>query len=469
MVIMTVQQNSVVWFAANVISAAINFISVIVFSRILGTSILGIYFLLFSLIQVLNFFGNGGLSAATIKRISEGKGSPSIISASFLMRSALLSVIICGILIFRNPLTVYLQGDYSGFLIVVLFLLQFSDLIREILQGNHRVGTSALVDLIQQVGKVGSQILLMGYGIIGLITGLLAGILASIGCGYTLIRTKLYLPRRADFSDLFSFSCFAYGNALGGLVFDWIGILAIGYFSGTTAAAIFGVCWSLSVTVLLFSQAIASALFPHISNLSTGKNFEDIRNVLIRALSYSPLLALPAFFGVVALGGNFLSLVYGPEFAVGAPILITLMATRLIQSIQMVITRTLEGIDRPDIEFRITLLTLVINAITMLFFIPRYGAVGAALSAFITIVISCALNAIALNRLIPLGISPIIFRVIGGGILMFGAVLIFLHIFPLVSMGVLVGTILLGIGIYCLILMSSAEIRHFVCDTVVPK
>jgi len=466
MVIMSVQQNSLVWFVANVASAAVNFFAVVLFSRVLGATLLGYYFLFFSLVQVLNFLGNGGLSQATIKRISEGNGSPGLLGASFLIRSALLAVIICFVLVFRDLLSDYLHGDYAYLLIAVLFLLQISDLIREILQGTHRVGTSALVDLVQQSGKVGFQVLLIGYGIIGLIWGLFAGILASVGCGLTLIRMKLIIPHYADFSNLFSFSRFAYGNALGGLVFDWIGILAIGYFLGSTEAAIFGVCWSISVMVLLFSQAISNALFPHISNLSSREQMNNIQNTLKSAISYSPLLALPAFLGVTALGGNFLSLVYGPEFFAGALVLIILMAARVIQSVQMIITRTLEGIDRPDIVFRITIPTLVINVITVICFIPRYGAVGGALSVLVTIAISLILNAIALNRIIPLQISSVIFWIFGGGIIMVGVVLVLMRIFPTLSLGILTGIIVTGMVIYGLILSGNSEIHRTLRDTL---
>jgi len=460
MLIMTVQQNSIMWFVANVISAAINFIAVVFFSRILGATTLGYYFLFFSLVQVLNFLGNGGLSQATIKRISEGQGSPCILGASFLLRSALFSIIACGVVFFREPLSNYLHGDYTILLIGILFLLQISDLMREILQGIHRVGTSALVDLVQQTGKIGGQVLLVGYGVIGLIWGFLAGIIASILYGFTLIRIKISMPRSTDFANLLKFSRFAYGNALGGLVFDWIGILAIGYFLGSTEAAIFGVCWSISVIVLLFSQAIASAFFPHISHLSKGNNFQEIQISLKNAVSYSLLLALPAFLGVIALGGNFLTLVYGPEFAVGTTILIVLMAARVIQSVQMVITRTLEGIDRPDIVFRITLLTLIINLSTMIIFIPRYGAVGGAMSVLITIVISLIANAGALNKIIPLGISSVVFWISGGSLLMFSAVLVIRYCLPVNSIGLLTGIILGGIGIYGIVLLINNEIRQ---------
>jgi O-antigen/teichoic acid export membrane protein len=463
---MTLQRSTTGWFLANVASSVLNFIAVVFFSRVLGAAILGTYFMFFSLVQVLNYIGNGGLSGATIKRISEGNKSPSLLGASFLMRSAFFSVIAVGIILCHNQLTSFLQGDFTYPLIIILFLLQISDLIREVLQGIHRVGISAWVDFVQQAGKIAAQVGLVGYGIMGLIVGLITGILASIGCGYAYIRITLSWPKYSDISDLFRFSRFAYGNSVGGLVFDWIGILAIGLFLGSTAAAVYGVCWSISVMVLLFSQAIATSLFPQVSRFHTIKNQSGIHDTLSMCLSYSPLLALPAFFGVIAVGSRFLSTVYGPDFSAGALVLVVLMATRVIQSLQMVICRTLEGLNRPDIEFWITLLTVSINLLSMVFFIQWYGAVGGALSSLITISISLILNAWMLHRIIPIEMTSPIFWIAGAAVVMFIVVLALVRIFPQTTIISLAGIILAGVVVYGGIIFMNREARGLIQDLV---
>jgi len=459
---MTLQRSTTGWFLANVASSVLNFLAVVFFSRVLGAAILGIYFMFFSLVQVLNYIGNGGLSGATIKRISEGNRNSSLLGASFLMRSVFFSVIAIGILLCRNQLTSFLHGDFTYPLIIILFLLQMSDLIREVLQGIHRVGISAWVDFVQQAGKIAAQVGLVGYGIVGLIVGLIAGILASIGCGYAYIRIRLSWPKYSDMCDLFRFSRFAYGNSVGGLVFDWIGILAIGFFLGSTAAAVYGVCWSISVMVLLFSQAISTALFPQVSRFHTMKNHSGIKDTLSIGLSYSPLLALPAFFGVIAVGGRFLSTVYGADFSSGALVLVVLMATRVIQSLQMVICRTLEGLNRPDIEFRITLLTVSINLVSMVFFIQWYGAAGGALSSLITISISLMLNAWMLHRIIPIEMAPPVFWIAGASVVMFIVVQALLRVFPQVTLISLAGIILAGVVVYCGIIVMNREARELI-------
>jgi O-antigen/teichoic acid export membrane protein len=457
---MTLQRSSTAWFLANIASSILNFLAVVFFSRVLGAAVLGIYFMFFSLVQVLNYVGNGGLSGATIKRISEGNKSPSLLGASFLMRSAIFCVIAAGILLYNDQLTEYLHGDFTIPLILILFILQISDLIREFLQGIHRVGISAYIDFIQQAGKIAAQVTLIGYGIIGLVYGLIVGILASIGCGYTYIRLKLSWPTYADIVDLFRFSRFAYGNSIGGLIFNGIGILAIGFFLGSTAAAVYGVCWSLSVIVLLFSQAISTAMFPQISLFHTKNDHDGIRSALSLCLSYSPLLALPAFFGVIAVGGNFLSMVYGPEFYSGALILIILMATQVIQSFQMVICRTLEGLNRPDIEFKVTLLTAGINLLSMVLFIQWYGAVGGAISSLLTISLSLVLNVWMLHQLVPIEIASPLFWITGSSVVMFVIEEVLIGFFYQPGVFFLAGIILAGITVYGIILMLNRHIRE---------
>jgi len=463
---MTLQRSSIEWFLANIASSVLNFLAVIFFSRVAGAAILGIYFMFFSLVQVLNYLGNGGLSGATIKRISEGNITPSLLGASFLMRSAFFSIIAIGIFICHDQLASYLHGDFTLPLILVLFLLQISDLIREVLQGIQKIGISAYVDFVQQAGKIVTQVALVGYGIVGLIWGLITGVVASIGCGYAYHRIKLAWPRSHDIHDLFSFSRFAYGNSVGGLVFDWIGILAIGFFLGSTAAAVYGVCWSLSVMVLLFSQAISTALFPQISLFHSENNRSGIRKALAFSLSYSPLLAIPAFFGVIVIGGSFLSTIYGTDFSSGALALIILMAARVIQSFQMVICRTLEGLNRPDLEFQVTVVTIVINLISMIIFIRAFGLVGGAMSSLVTILISLILNAWLLHKLIPVKITSSLFWIVGASVVMFGIVQVmarFVHQDSLISVG---GIIVAGLITYGGIILINPETRKVIRDLV---
>lgn len=457
--VMSIAKASLGWFFANVCSAVINFLAVIYFSRKLGASDMGIYFLFFSMLMVFNFLSNGGLSSATIKRISEGKNQYKILAASLLLRTIYLLIIAGAIITFRDQLESYFGANLTIYLLIILFLFEFSDLIREFLLGSSRVAISGFVDFIQQIFKIMFQIILLSYGLFGLIWGLILGVIFSIGIGTVVSRLKLSWPENRDFISLFDFSKYSYGTNLGGLVYDWLGILAIGYFLNSSAAGIYGVCWSLTSAFMLLGQSISSSLFPEISSLNTKNKHDEISSLFANSISYAPFLSLPGFFGALALANYILIILYGVEFESGSKILIILMATRVVQSMQMIIVRSIEGLNRPDIVFRINLGTAVINVISMLILIAVFGPIGAALSAFITISASALFNLHALKLFIPVRVKGELILELVASVFMFIIIFLISRYFEIRSPSELLALIIIGAVVFFSIMALSSDSR----------
>lgn len=448
------------WFVANLLSSVINFLAIIYFSRTQGASTIGTYFMFFSALMVLNFLSNGGLSSATIKRISEGKDKYRILTASLLIRSGILFVLCILIVAFRGPLQSYLKADVTIYILGFLFLLQFTDLVREFLQGTYRVALSAFIDFFQQLTKILSQLALLGHGLYGLIWGLGIGFILSICLGVMIARPKLKLPHIEDYSSLIFFSKYSYGTNLGGLVYEWLGILAVGYFLSNSEAGIYGVCWSISAAFLIFGQAISSSIFPEISSLAAGNNDDEIATIFNKAVSYGPFIALPGFFGALALGKYILQILYGSDFASGFDILVVLMATRVIQSVQGVIVRTIEGLNRPDIVFKVNAGTTVLNIVSALSLIAVLGAVGAALSAFVTILVSMIWNLRALQKLLHVGIKGAIVHELAASIVMYAVISFIAYYSSIKSVSELMIVVAIGAGIYLAIMAFCTESRQ---------
>lgn len=457
---MRIARASIGWFAANLLSSVINFLAIIYFSRTQGASIVGSYFMFFSALMVLNFLSNGGLSSATIKRISEGKDKYRILTASLLTRSAILFVLCILIVAFRGPLQSYLKNEVTVYIIGFLFLLQFTDLIRELLQGTYRVALSAFIDLFQQLAKILSQLALLSHGLFGLILGLGTGLLLSLCLGVVIARPKLKLPHIEDYSSLIFFSKYSYGTNLGGLVYEWLGILSVGYFLSNSEAGIYGVCWSISAAFLIFGQAISNSIFPEISSLAAENKGDEIAAIFNKAISYGPFIALPGFFGALALGKYILQILYGSDFASGFDILAVLMATRVVQSVQGVIVRTIEGLNRPDIVFRVNAGTTILNIVSTLSLILVLGAVGAALSAFVTILVSMLWNFRALQGLLPVSIKGAFVHELAASVAMFAAISFIAYYFPIKSALELMSVVAIGAGIYLAIMALCAESRQ---------
>ncbi len=457
---MSLAKTSLKWFIFSVITAIISFVGMVYFSRKLGAQALGIYFLFLSVLTVFNLITNMGLQAATIKRISEGVRQSEIAAASLMLRLGVFAFCALAILVIRGQINHYMGAELSYYLILILGLTQFSDIIREILHGEQKVDIGGAFDLVQQFLRVLFQsfLILLGFEIFGLVIGLGIGVLISLFIGGRLIDTGLKMPKKSHFNSLLAFSKFSSGNAVGGYLYEWIGIVIIGLFLTQQHAGIYGVAWGLSAVFLLLSQAISSSIYPKISDFSSGNRKQEIASIFSESLVYSPLLVIPAFFGTLVISKDLLGTIYGKDFEAGYLVLVILMLARVFQSMQMISVRTLEGMDLPDVVFKINVVTTIINVFGILLLVHFFGFVGAAVGTMVTILVSFMWNTKVVCRLLNTRVpwGDIIRETASAaimGLIVFGISKFLL----LTQIQGLIAVVLFGGAIYCIILLLLSE------------
>ncbi len=457
---MSLAKTSIKWFIFSVITAIISFVGMVYFSRKLGAQSLGIYFLFMSVLTVFNLITNMGLQAATIKRISEGVRQSEIAAASLMLRLGVFALCALAILVFRGQIDHYMGAGLSYYLILILGLTQFSDIIREILHGEQKVDIGGAFDLAQQFLRVLFQsfLILLGFEIFGLVIGLGIGVLISLFIGSRLIDTGLKMPKKSHFNSLLTFSKFSLGNAVGGYLYEWIGIVIIGLFLTQQHAGIYGVAWGLSAVFLLLSQAISSSIYPKISDFSSGNRKQEIAGIFSESLVYSPLLVIPAFFGTLVISKNLLGAIYGKDFEAGYLVLVILMLARVFQSMQMISVRTLEGMDLPDVVFKINLVTTILNVFGILLLVHFFGFAGAAMGTMVTILVSFVWNTKVVCRMLDIKIpfkdmAYEIFSAVAMGLIVF----VFSKLFPQAMVRNLILTVFVGGVLYFIILFTLSE------------
>lgn len=401
---MGMARESIRWFLFSLASALVGFVGLAFFSRALGARIVGIYFLFYSLLTFFNLLSNMGLQPATIKRISEGRYQDEFFTASLILRLIPFSLLSVVILLVRGPLDSYMGADLSLYLIGVLGLFQFTDLLRETLHGERKVARGGFVDFVQQFARVGAQVLfvVLGAGLLGLIYGLGIGVLAALALGLLLVDARPRLPRWDHFKSLFGFSRYSFGSALGGYVYEWAPVAIVGLFLAQRDVGIYGVAQSVAAVSLLASHGVANAIFPRVSALSARGGEREVAEIFRKGMAYSSLVVLPVFAGALVLSKEVLEVVFGADFGAGSFVLVLLLLSQVFRAWQMISVRVLEGINRPDIVFRVNLLTTGGNLLGCFILIRAFGLAGAAAAAVLTISVSLWLNTRVLKRLIPL-------------------------------------------------------------------
>lgn len=403
---MSIQRSSITVFSSQIGVTITGFLSLIYFARVVGPEILGIYFVYIAVFNLLIMFMDIGLSGGTTKRISEGRDTSEYFTASLLMSTATLLICLTVLYIMREWIDDYVGVGVFPFLALSLLFMRYTNLIRSTLIGEKKTGISFIINLTEQIVKVLLQILFitLGYQIYGLIGGFCIALFVNIPLGLKFTDAKLKRPSIEHIKSLFSFSIYSFGIGLNDYLYQSMDILVIGLLLPKFYSGVYGVSWSFSMVAVLGTIAISTSIFPYISGWSANGQIDHIRNAFSEALTYSLMLAIPIFAGVLIFSEKILHYAYGEAYGVAWIVLIILTLTRLLEAVQMITMGALGGMNRPDLVLKITLVTIPLNFIGNFVLVYAIGMVGAAIATFLTIAVSLKLALTYAEGIVPISI-----------------------------------------------------------------
>ena len=460
---MSIQRSSITVFLSQIGITILGFISLMYFAHLLGAEILGIYFVYIAMFNLISMFADAGLGFGTVKRISEGRDIGEFFTASLLMHTATLLLCIMALYILRDRIDDYVGANIWHFLILSLFFLRYTQLIRNTLIGEKKVGISYMINFVEQLTKFFFQIVLitLGYQIYGLVGGLCIALFVNIPLGLKFVCIKLKKPGIRHVKSIFAYSKYAFPLNFNEYLYQSMSILIIGFLLPKSYSGIYGASWSFSSAAALASIAISSTLFPYISGWSAKGQIEEIRNAYSEALTYSLMLVIPIFAGVLIFSKDLLYYAYGGAFITGWLALIILTGARLIESVQIVTKGALAGMDRPDLVLKIALFTIPLNLIANLVLIYAIGIVGAAIATFVTIAVSLMLSLKYADGIVPITIPWKDIRDESvSALVMISIVLLGLHFSPVVGLQTLGAYVVIGAAVYFSTLLTiNGKIR----------
>lgn len=454
-------------FLARVVGSASNFIAIVIFSRELGASVLGNYYPFLALIGILSIPSDLGIRSAAEKRISEGENKPSFLTTAILLKipPLLFVSVICWIV--RDYINIFIGESLSLLLIFTLITSEMARFSITILRGEMRAGETAIVEAVRPICW-----LLVGvtfhteYGVYALIYGYLLGSILMNLIGWAKVSISISLPSIKYVRSLFEYGRFSVVSTLGGYFYSWMDIMVLTFF---VSAGIVGTrtwigayenAWRLTFIVMLLSRSIATTIFPQFSRWDTQNATDEIEEIIPIAIMPPMLIVIPAFVGISVLSDDILRILFGSEFTVAWLALIILSGEKILQSVHVVLGRSLQAIDRPDLAAYATVISLIINLILNIALIWKFGIVGAAIATAVSFAVNTFLHARYLNQFLTIQFptreltwSAVCSLVMGL------AVLIISFQFYIRGIWQLIGIVLFGILIYGCLLVLYQPIR----------
>lgn len=370
-----------IYFVSQILASLIGFLATIYFTRSLGEEVYGFFAITLSLVASLGLIKNIGFGSAIVKRMSEGEEENLYLMAGTLIKICLMSIILLGVVLFQESVNSYVGVNVAEFVMLLLVLSIFWNIVASGLKGTHRVHIYALMNTGKQISRSSIMVLFVffGFGLTGMLAGRVIGSIPIILVGLLILKPKIVIPERRHFLKLLDFAKFSWLGNMRKQTFSDADILILGLLVPAGLTGVYAVAYSLSKFLNIFGNAIKTTLFPEMSKLSADEDTDMIGTLTTDALTFSGLFLIPGVVGATIIGDRLMR-IYGPGFERGSTILVILLLGILTYTYSKQLLNTLNAIDRPDLAFRVNAIFIVINILLNLILVWEIGWTGAAIA-----------------------------------------------------------------------------------------
>ncbi|WP_435361549.1 oligosaccharide flippase family protein [Haloarchaeobius sp. DFWS5] len=461
---MNLTRSSFMLFLSRGGNAALVFGGITFFANILTADQLGVYFLFQTLVALLSIPADLGINGALEKRLSEGGSARDrTLGSAFAFKLVTTGVVATGILLARNPINSFLSADFAGLLAIGVAVQGFSKLYIRAVRGELRVAETAPIEFADRLVWVGmgSILVLKGFGPRGIAFGLIAGHTVSLLWALYRCDIPFGYPSMDALRNLFAFSKYQMVTTVGGRVYSYMDVAFVGLFLASSYVSAYEIAWQVTLLVILASKAIGETLFPQISKWNEGEATDRIGNSLSMAIGITLFISIPALVGAGIFATDILRVIFGPEYVVGASVLVVLMVEKVFQSVNDIVEGAVRAIDRPDLAARATIIAVSMNLILSPLLLVTVGFVGAALATMFSWFVNTALHVRYLTDYVSFDIP---YRLAGwyvaASLLMGSTLLLVQAAIPVDGIAVLLAEVVLGVIVYVSVAATIPDVRN---------
>lgn len=396
---MRIGQTSFVVFVSKFAKAGLGFLATIYFARVLGAEILGYYAIIIALVAWLELGGKIGVSSAVTKRMSEGDDQSAYFTAGLVAVCTLAFVLSLGVVALEDFVDEYVGVEAAAFVVFLLVLKLLHSVVKAALNGERQVHIFGVLEPLKTASRVLVQVGLVfaGYGLTGMIVGKGVGLVVAGVLALYFLSVRLERPTLEHVRSLVDYAKYSWLGSLESRSFNDVDIIILGALVSPALVGVYSIAWSIAKFLTVFGSAVKTTLFPEFSFADAQGDRETVSKLVSDSLTYGGLVIIPGLFGGVLLGDRLL-LIYGEEFVQGTAVLGVLIVATLVRGYQKQLVNVLNGIDRPDVAFRINAIVIVANVVLNVVLILQLGWLGAAIATALSATVGLALSFYALRQ-----------------------------------------------------------------------
>jgi len=384
--------------------AAIGFAGAVIFARDLGPDGYGAFYVVLTLVNVLDN-PITGWGVACKKRISE-TGFPTnealgsgLIGAVVLPLTILPAVYVANRLVGPNGLS-ELLFPFS----VLFVVLGFFKVTNRVLSARSNFSSAEWADTLRSLFTTPLQlvfVVLLGFGAAGMIYGVTVATALTVPYVLYRIGIKPASPSRESLSSIASYAKFSIPNGFIGTTKSRMDILLLWALISRSAVGKYQVSMQLTMAGTFIGGVASMGLMARVSEYWSQNDSAAIVNDVRNSVGYASILAIPIFFGAAAMPNDLLVTVFGSEYSGIGSVLVGLALFRAIAQQSSQLKSTIAGLDRPDINTRIGFLVLVLNVGLGYVLLLEYGIVGVVVATVISEIVQYTILAYTIKQQLP--------------------------------------------------------------------
>jgi O-antigen/teichoic acid export membrane protein len=401
MEIQKLARGASITFVGGAAGAGFTYLTGVVISRMVGSEVVGIYYLSLVWVYLVSALSRFGFADALLRFIPPERRKGRQEQCARIVKTTvglggLLAVVLGSFLfLFVGPIGRYVGWDpllvsYLSWFFAVLPLHVLFTLFIMVVQSHQLVTQVVLVrDLLQpaMLFTFTVSFLKLGFGDqVGLIGGFalsqVVGILVICRWVVKTTPNALRVTGWMALGPLFIFSVPAVGADVSHFLFRWIDTLLVGQFLALRDVGIYSAAIRTSLFLYLIPMAINAIYATMASGYYHTDELQKLEKALQLSLRWSLILALPVVL-LFALASREFMLLWGGDFVQGATTLVILAVAQLFGIPGGILAYTLVMCNRQTLELVDTLVTLALIALLNILLVPQFGLVGAAISLLV--------------------------------------------------------------------------------------
>lgn len=268
-----------------------------------------------------------------------------------------------------------------------ILLLVFNSFNIAVLMGVRDYGHVSLYATFSFGVRSLSAILLLPWGILGVLAGWVLGSLASLILFLSrIIRTGYGAKgREVPFSELWSYSAPLYLSSIVNYFKLNADKMLLLYFTNYSSLGVYNVAVAITSSLSVVLGAISSVMFPELSHVFAS-SVRDIRQVVRTASRYFFLAYLPMAVGLAVVAYPAITLIAGRAYAEGAAPLAILSLALAVAGLASILNPVLLSTGATKVVPVIAVISITTAASISLVAIPQLGTEGGAITRGVLLV-----------------------------------------------------------------------------------